>query len=256
MGFVQSLYNAVSLCAHDPNIDGNVVVINVGDAVYVSPVEASTAFWYGSHGSNGDSNIGGEKNSNGLLYAWVGAACANFDGVDFIANDEIRSRLTRLQPLLMECLGYRNGGMTTKIASHARRTRTITDNVVRYATVPMVQNLVHHLTRIIQDHVGDGRQRRCCGCNGGYFDRTDFVVKDAIGSGLMRLQPLLTECLGYRNGGMMTMIVSHARRMRTTADDVVRYATCQWCRTLSTTWPGLCRGWSTTLPPQLQWWIL
>jgi hypothetical protein len=25
-----------------------------------------------------------------------------------------------------------------------------------------------------------------------------------IGSGLTRLQPLLTECLGYRNGGMMT----------------------------------------------------
>jgi hypothetical protein len=57
-------------------------------------------------------------------------------------------RLTRLQPLLTECLGYRNGGMTTKIALHARWVRTIADDVIRYATGPMVQNLVHHLARI------------------------------------------------------------------------------------------------------------
>jgi hypothetical protein len=61
----------------------------------------------------------------------------------------------RLQPLLTECLGYRNGGMTTKIASHARRTRTIVGDVVRYATVPMVQNLVHHSARIASGVVDD-----------------------------------------------------------------------------------------------------
>ncbi len=155
MGFVQSLYNAVSLCAHDPNIDGNVAVINVGDAVYVSPVEAAAAFWYGSRVGNGDGNVGGEDNNNGLLYAWAGAACANFDRADFVVNDKIGSGLTRLQPLLMECLGYRNGGMMTKIALHARRTRTIADDVVRYATVQMVQNLVHHLARIVSGVVDD-----------------------------------------------------------------------------------------------------
>ncbi len=58
--------------------------------------------------------------------------------MDFVAKDAIGRGLTTLQPLLTECLGYRNGGMTTKIASHARRMRTIADNVVRYATVPMV----------------------------------------------------------------------------------------------------------------------
>ncbi len=47
-------------------------------------------------------------------------------------------------------------------------------------------------------------------------------MKDAIGRGLTRLQPLLTECLGYRNGGMTTEVASHARRMRTIAEDVVR----------------------------------
>jgi hypothetical protein len=38
----------------------------------------------------------------------------------------------------------------------------------------------------------------------------------------MRLQPLLTECLGYRNRDMTTKIVLHTRRMRTIRDDVVR----------------------------------
>ncbi len=149
MAFMQSLYNAVSLCAHDPNINGNVPVIDVGDAVYVSPVEAAAAFWYGSHGSNGNSNVRGEDNNNRLLYAWAGAACANIDDAYFVANDEIGSGLTRLQPLLTECLGYRNGGMTTKIRLHARRSRTIVDNIVRYVTVSMVQNLIHHLARIV-----------------------------------------------------------------------------------------------------------
>ncbi len=83
-----------------------------------------------------------------MLYAWAGVACTNFDGADFVANDKIGSGLTRLQPLLTECLGYRNGVMMTKIVLHARRTRTIADDIVRYATVPMVQNLVHHSARI------------------------------------------------------------------------------------------------------------
>jgi hypothetical protein len=38
--------------------------------------------------------------------------------------------------------------MTTKIVSHTRKTRKIADDVVRYATVPMVQNLAHHLAKI------------------------------------------------------------------------------------------------------------
>jgi hypothetical protein len=50
----------------------------------------------------------------------------------------------------------------------------------------------------------------------------DFVAKDAIGRGLLRLQLLLTECLGYRNGGMTTEVALHAKRMRTITEDVVR----------------------------------
>ncbi len=100
MAFVQSLYDTVSLCAHDPNIDGNVAVISVGNVVYISPVEAAAAFWYGSRSGDGDGDVGGEDNNNGSLYAWAGAACANFDGADFVANDKIGSGLTRLQPLL------------------------------------------------------------------------------------------------------------------------------------------------------------
>jgi hypothetical protein len=59
MAFVQSLFNAVSLCAHDPNNHGSITVIDVGDAVYISPVELDAAFWYDSHGGNGNSNVGG-----------------------------------------------------------------------------------------------------------------------------------------------------------------------------------------------------
>jgi hypothetical protein len=59
MAFMQSLINTVSLCANDPNIDGNVPVVNVGDGVYVSPVEDAAAFWFGSRGGNGNGNVGG-----------------------------------------------------------------------------------------------------------------------------------------------------------------------------------------------------
>jgi hypothetical protein len=70
-------------------------------------------------------------------------------------KEAIERGLTRLQLLLTEWLGYRNKGMMTKITSHARRMRTTADDVVRYATVPMVQNLVHHLVRIALGVVGD-----------------------------------------------------------------------------------------------------
>ncbi len=36
-----------------------------------------------------------------------------------------------MQPLLTECLGYSNDGMTTKVALHARRMRTIAEDIVR-----------------------------------------------------------------------------------------------------------------------------
>ncbi len=47
-------------------------------------------------------------------------------------------------------------------------------------------------------------------------------MKDVIGRGLMRLQPLLTESLGYRNMEMTTKIALHTRRMRMIMDDVFR----------------------------------
>jgi hypothetical protein len=79
----------------------------------------------------------------------------NFDGADFVANDKIGNGLARLQPLLTECLRYRNRGMTTKIALHAKRTRTTADDVIRYTAVPMVQNLIHHLARIVSGVVNN-----------------------------------------------------------------------------------------------------
>jgi hypothetical protein len=50
MAFVQSLYNAVSVCALDVNADGDVTLLttDVDDPGYVSPVDVTAAFWYGS----------------------------------------------------------------------------------------------------------------------------------------------------------------------------------------------------------------
>jgi hypothetical protein len=50
MAFVQSLYDAVSVCALDVNADGDVAssTTDVDDPGYVSPVDVTAAFWYGS----------------------------------------------------------------------------------------------------------------------------------------------------------------------------------------------------------------
>ncbi len=43
----------------------------------------------------------------------------------------------------------------TKIVLHARRMRTTVDDIIRYATVPMVQNLVYNSARIALGMVDD-----------------------------------------------------------------------------------------------------
>ncbi len=50
MAVVQSLYDAVSVCALDVNADGDVAssTTNVDDPGYMSLVDVTAAFWYGS----------------------------------------------------------------------------------------------------------------------------------------------------------------------------------------------------------------
>jgi hypothetical protein len=65
MAFVQSLYNAVSVCALDVNADGDVAssTTNVDDPGYVSPVDVTAAFWYGSRQTRFDDG------NDGTMYA-------------------------------------------------------------------------------------------------------------------------------------------------------------------------------------------
>lgn len=151
MGFTQSLYDAVSLCALDDNEDGEVMTTftaDVTDPGYVSPVDIAAAFWYGSYRRTDGSQL---PENDGSLYAWAMLAKSNFsptNGIEtslmFDANDAITSGLARLQTLLPECLSYRNQGLTDDRMAHALKMRILADDVTRYATVPMVQNLIHH----------------------------------------------------------------------------------------------------------------
>ena len=144
MAFVQSLYDAVSLCAFDANAMGEVATTttDVNDPGYVSPVDVAAAFWYGSRQAWFD------EEDDGTMYGWARIALSNFEGTTFDANEAIGRGLVRLQPLLTDCLANRNAGANEEVEISARTMRTIVDDIVRYATVPMVQNLVHHSSRI------------------------------------------------------------------------------------------------------------
>jgi len=155
MAFVQSLQNAVSMCAPDANADGSVSVggAGIGDPGYVSPVDVAAAFWFGSHdpsSSSSSSPSPDDDDDDGSLYAWSARARSNFDAMQFDANDAIARGLNGLQPMLPECLTSRaaGGGSDADVDAIAGRMRTLADDIVRYATVPMVQNLIHHSARL------------------------------------------------------------------------------------------------------------
>jgi hypothetical protein len=65
MAFVQSLYDAVSVCALDINVDGDVAssTTDIDDLGYVSLVDVTAAFWYGSRQTWFDDG------NNGTMYA-------------------------------------------------------------------------------------------------------------------------------------------------------------------------------------------
>ena len=163
MAFVQALYNAVSLCALDANGDGSVsssdVLFDATDPGYVSPVDVAAAFWFGSYDPTNNADDGDDDDS-GSLYAWSRKARSNFGSVQFDANDAIVRGLSGLQPMLPECLAARSSGSNAEeVADRAKRMRTTADDIVRYATVPMVQNLIHHSARLalgVADTAGQG----------------------------------------------------------------------------------------------------
>lgn len=161
MAFIQSIYDSVSLCAFDENSNGNVITTmttDMNDPSYISPVDIAAAFWYGSKSSDTTTATTTQSPQNdGSLYAWTMIAKSNFSptmgfgNTLFDTNDAISSTLSKLQQLLPTCLIARRTQQQQQdhnedqvVAEYAKRMRILADDIVRYATVPMVQNLVHH----------------------------------------------------------------------------------------------------------------
>jgi hypothetical protein len=227
MAFAQALYNAVSLCAPDANGDGSVsssdVLFDVTDPGYVSPVDVAAAFWFGSYdppATTSDQNNADDDDDSGSLYAWSRKARSNFDSMQFDANDAIVRGLNGLQPMLPECLMARSSGLNAEVADHAKRMRTTADDIVRYATVPMVQNLIHHSARMALGVVDTADQGEGGGDGDGdgtpgMDDAVDWII---VSSSKQRLDFFLPpprptndvvfdafECEGRGGGGVESM---------------------------------------------------
>lgn len=129
MATVQALYDAVEMCDEADDDDLNVSGPN--------PIDKAAAFWFG--------NSDDMSNSSGVsLYAWTKRTKDNFvfdaNTTPFDVNNEMVSSLKLLQSLLQECLAPDNQDIETS----ALKMRILVDDLVKYMTVPLVQNLIHH----------------------------------------------------------------------------------------------------------------
>ena len=148
---IQSLYDAVELCADASVGDSNettptLVVVDVDDPSYVSPVDKAMAFWSGDHIPRGDTNGDGipdvDDTDDFTLYSLTERIRTYFANpiegeVLFDANNEIVAGLTNMQALLGECL-------TSPSSVTALDMRVKAEDISRYMTVPLVQSLIHY----------------------------------------------------------------------------------------------------------------
>jgi hypothetical protein len=150
MGFIQSVYDAVTLCALDENANGDVMTTlttNINDPAYISPVDIAAAFWYGNFRTSEPNQ---DPMNDGSLYAWTILAKSNFSPIMdfgnglFDTNDAITRSLSKIQKLLPTCLIARNSGQDDQVTEYAKQMRIVADDIVRYASVPMIQHLIHH----------------------------------------------------------------------------------------------------------------
>ena len=143
MATIQSLYDAVQLCdgEEDPGVD---------DVSYISPIDKAAAFWFGSLKGADETSMQG----NGSLYAWAHRAKSNFVFTDvvFDVNSEMVLELNQLQTLLPTCWAdpaeITVDPITGEEVDVALQMRRIVDDISRYMTVPLVQNLIHHAASI------------------------------------------------------------------------------------------------------------
>ena len=115
---------------------------------HISPVDIAAAFWYGNFRTSEPNQ---DPMNDGSLYAWTILAKSNFGPIMdfgnglFDTNDAITSSLSKIQKLLPTCLVSRNSGQEEEqVTEYAKQMRNVADDIVRYATVPMIQQLVHH----------------------------------------------------------------------------------------------------------------
>lgn len=162
---IQSLYDAVELCADasvGDVIDGssgngtttpNLVVVDVNDPSYISPVDRAAAFWSGDHipqwDSDGDGIPDVEDTDDFTLYLWADRIRTNFNNpipgeVLFDANKEIVAGLTNMQTLLGQCLSSPSLDTTQNM-------RMVAEDITRFMTVPLVQSLIHYAAGVVVD---------------------------------------------------------------------------------------------------------
>ncbi|KAL7554731.1 hypothetical protein ACHAWF_018259 [Thalassiosira exigua] len=158
MSFIQSLYDAVELCDENE--------ADVDDPAFESPVDRAAAFWTGKLDGTplnesfeafevatnaalafADSSLPG----SGSLFAWSARIWDRFDvpqdygGDDdrpFSANEKVLEGLRSLQTSMGDCLA--DDASDDDAEAKAAEMRVLADDVARAATVPLVQNLIHH----------------------------------------------------------------------------------------------------------------
>lgn len=153
---VQSLYDGVDMCAGMSRTDA----VDVTDPLFVNPIDMAAAFWFG--GLDSDQTVTLDESQT--LYAWAADIKQKFThdvSVPLDVNSEMIKGLKVLQSLLGECLTVDGSGDDDD--DKALKMRLLVDDLVRYMTVPLVQNLILHAGDVVQSGANDA-------------DKTDYMI--------------------------------------------------------------------------------
>lgn len=133
-------------------------------------MDQAAAFWYGDYGDDGggdgDGGDGGGSGEEGgpSLYAWAERTRAKFsfgsNPSPFDVNIEMERELSTLQTMLGDCLAPNQSSQASETMLRqelAKRMRSLVTELVGAMTVPLVQNLVHHMGMVATEGVSDAR---------------------------------------------------------------------------------------------------
>ena len=151
MACIQSLYNSVTLCdsGEQPDVD---------DTNYVSPIDQAAAFWFGNLETDVPTDV--DLENSGTMYAWAEKARKNFNVLGSVSNPNrmILDGIVQLQTLLTSCWNNDEDNDT------AKQMRMLVDDLTRYMTIPLVQNLIYHSASV------------ATGADVGEWDAVDWVI--------------------------------------------------------------------------------